>query len=87
MSELRNPPPDSDHWLVRPGTIRLLWRVFIGILVLTVVPDFVIHQHEEFGIEASFGFFAWYGFATCVAMVLFAKVLGVALKRKDDYYE
>ena len=34
-----------------------------------------------------FGFYAWYGLGTCVAMVLFAKGLGVALKRRDDYYE
>lgn len=87
MSKQTRTAPATDHWLVRPQTIRLLWTIFIGILVLTVLPDFLIHQHEEFGIEATFGFFAWYGFVTCVAMVLFAKLLGVFLKRKDVYYD
>ncbi|MEX2571887.1 MAG: hypothetical protein WD737_11365 [Gemmatimonadota bacterium] len=77
---------EPDHWLVRPGTIRILWIVFIAILILTVVPDFVVHQHEEFGIEATFGFYAWYGFITCVAMVVIAKLLGFLIKRKDTYY-
>ena len=31
--------------------------------------------------------FALFGFLACVGMVLFAKLLGVFLKRRDDYYE
>lgn len=75
------------HWLVRPQTIRRLWMIFIAILVLLLLPDFIIHQHAHFGIEASFGFYAWYGFVTCVAMVVVAKLLGIFLKRKDTYYD
>ena len=33
------------------------------------------------------GFNAVYGFLSCVAMVLFARVLGWLVKRPDDYYE
>lgn len=79
--------PNRDHWLVRPSTVRLLWIVFIAILAATVVPDFVIDQYEHFGIDSSFGFYAWYGFLSCVAMVVFAKLLGIFLKRKDTYYD
>ena len=43
--------------------------------------------HPGFGIDGTFGFYAWYGLGTCVAMVLFAKGLGVLLKRRDTYYE
>ena len=75
------------HWLVRPRTIRLLWIVFIAVLALTLFPDFFIHPHAYFGIDGSFGFFAWYGFVTCAAMVAVAKVLGIFLKRKDTYYD
>jgi len=75
------------HWLVRPENVRRLWIIFIVVLVLTVLPDFFVHQHAHFGIEASFGFYAWYGFLTCVAMVVGAKVLGIFLKRPDTYYE
>ena len=75
------------HWLVRPRTIRVLWIAFIVVLALTLVPDFFIHPHAYFGIEGSFGFYGWYGFLTCAAMVVVAKVLGIFLKRKDTYYD
>lgn len=78
---------DDKHWLVRPRTIRLLWVGFGVILALTVVAGLFVHQHVYFGIEDSFGFFAWYGFVTCVAMVVLAKLLGIFLKRPDDYYD
>lgn len=77
----------QKHWLVQSETIRLLWKVLFALLALLLFADLFIHQHEVFGIEGSFGFFAWYGFFTCVAMVLVAKLLGVLLKRTDTYYE
>ncbi len=78
---------EQKHWLVRPETIRLLWLVFAAILGLTVIAGLFVHQHDHFGIEASFGFYAWYGFITCVGMVVLAKLLGIFLKRPDDYYQ
>lgn len=79
---------DSEkHWLVRAKTIKILWIIFSAILALTVVSELFIHKHEYFGIDGSFGFSAWYGFITCVAMVVGAKLLGFFLKRKEDYYD
>ena len=51
----------QDHWLVRPENIRLLWRLFIGILVVTVLCDLVVEHHPHFGIDGTFGFAAWFG--------------------------
>ena len=79
--------PQPDHWLVRPGTIRLLWIVFGTILAGLVLADLVVHHHPLFGIDGTFGFAAWYGFAACVVLVLFAKALGLLLKRPDTYYD
>lgn len=76
----------DEHWLARPATLRLLWRGFIAILVLTVAADFFVTEESHFGIEASFAFNAWYGFLACAALILFAKGVGVFLKRPDDYY-
>ena len=76
----------SKHWLVRPRTIRGLWTGFAVVLTALVLADFFIHGHALFGVDGSFGFYAWYGLTTCMAMVLIAKVLGVFLKRGDDYY-
>ena len=77
----------NKRWLLRKENIRTLWVIFIAILIMTVVAGFFVHQHESFGIEDSFGFFAWYGFITCVGMVVFAKLLGIFLKRPEDYYD
>lgn len=75
------------HWLVRPETIRLLWRVFIAILVLSVLAQIFVAMHPHFSAEGIFGFYASYGFVACVAMVMVAKWLGRLIKRRDDYYE
>lgn len=75
------------HWLLRKDNIRKLWIGYIIILISTVVAGLFVHQHESFGLEDSFGFFAWYGFVTCVGMVVFAKLLGVILKRPENYYD
>lgn len=81
------PPGEPVHWLVRPGTVRGLWIGFAVVLAALVLGDLLIHGHPGFGIDGTFGFYAWYGLGTCVAMVLFAKGLGVALKRPDTWYE
>ena len=85
------PPPvapagEPVHWLVRPGTVRGLWIGFAVVLAALVLGDLLIHPHAGFGIDGTFGFYAWYGLGTCVVMVLFAKGLGVVLKRPDTWY-
>lgn len=76
----------DDHWLVRPTTIKLLWRVFAAVLALTVLAQLVIGIKGYFGVDGWFGFGAAFGFLSCLAMVLVAKGLGFFLKRDQDYY-
>ena len=64
----------DDHWLVRATTIRRLWIAFIVVLLATVL-------------DGTFGFGAWFGFASCVVLIVFAKGLGALLKRPDTYYD
>lgn len=66
---------------------RILWTIFTVALALSVLAEFAIDIHPHFGIDGWFGFHALFGFLACVAMVLFAKLLGLVLKRGDDYYE
>lgn len=77
----------SDHWLVRPGTIRLLWNVSAAVLAGLVLLDLVVPKHPHFGIDGTFGFGAWYGFGACVLMVLVSRGIGSILKRPDTYYD
>jgi hypothetical protein len=43
--------------------------------------------HAVFRLDGSFAFSAWYGFLSCIGMVIFAKLLGRLLQRKDTYYD
>jgi hypothetical protein len=81
-----NDNPENDSWLVRPGSIRLLWRVLWAVLALTVLAQLLIKVKGYFGVDDWIGFGAVFGFLSCLAMVLVAKFLGIFLKRKDDYY-
>ena len=83
---------ERKHWLYRSENLPKLWLIQIVILVLALLPEFFVHHHPHFeqagfDLDASFGFFAWYGFLTCAGMVALAKVLGIFLKRRDTYYD
>jgi hypothetical protein len=78
---------NGRHWLSEPQNVRLLWRVFVVVLALTVLAELAITLHARFGVDGLFGFHAAYGFLACLAMILVARALGVLLKRPDRYYE
>ena len=86
-----NDRPDKqaapDHWLARPATIRKLWIGFALVLALLAAADFLIHKHRYVGPDGWFGFYWIFGFGACVGMVVFAKILGVLIKRPDGYYD
>ena len=82
----------KKHWLYRRGNRPKLWALLIAILLISLSGEFFVSHYSFFSdkgidIETSFGFHAWYGFATCAAMVAAAKVLGIFLKRRDTYYD
>ena len=55
---------------------------------LKVVADGAVEHHPHFGIDGTYAFHAWYGFAVCAGMVLVSKfVVGLLLKRRDTYYD
>jgi hypothetical protein len=80
------PKDHEDYWLAWPRTIRMLWIVFIVVLALTVIADLFIDHDAVFGVDGTIGFYAWYGFLSCVVLIVAARGLGVLLKRQDDYY-
>ena len=78
--------PD-DAWLARPSTIRLLWRVFAVVLAVSVGVQLLFSVKGYFKVDGWLGFGAIFGFLSCLAMVLVAKLLGVFLKRPENYYK
>ncbi len=77
----------GPHWLVRPTTIRLMWRWGIALLILLTLGDLSVHGHTYFTLDGTFAFYSWYGFVTCAAVVVFARGLGAFVKRRDTYYD
>ena len=48
--------------------------------------DFIWPLHGYFEIEEQPVFYGWFGFLVCIALAIFAKFLGIFLKRREDYY-
>lgn len=66
--------------------MRVVWITFAVILPPTLVAEYFIHPHAEFVVDGSRFFYAWFGFASCVVIVVVSKLLGFVLKRKENYY-
>jgi uncharacterized membrane protein YqhA len=75
------------HWLDRPGAARRVWIAFAVVLVASVLAQLFVAVEPHFAAEGWFGMPALFGFVACAAMVLFAKLVGTFLKRRDDYYD
>lgn len=71
----------------KKSAIKKIWIAAAIISASTILLEFFITLHPHFKIEAVFAFHALYGFFACVAMVIFAKLLGYLIKRRDDYYD
>ena len=72
--------------------MKRIWIViFIAALILSVVADLLLYSglgHDDFPWSRILGFFALFGFISCVAIVVISKWLGHHwLQRKDDYYD
>ena len=77
----------KQNWFYRKNNIKNLRILSITVLWLIVLIEFFIVLHPHFDIEGVFGFYAIFGFLSCVGLIIFAKLLGFLIKRKDDYYD
>lgn len=71
----------------RPKNRKILWRIFTGSLLTLLVLDFFTNKHPYFFWDGMPVFYALFGFAGCVLLVVIAKNLRPFLKRKEDYYD
>jgi len=71
----------------RPENVEWLLKGFYAICILLVLADFVLHRHIGFGWEEIPAFYAIYGFAACVVLVVIAKKMRNVVMRKEDYYD
>jgi hypothetical protein len=68
---------------------KLLRRIMYVVLAGLVIADIVIPSaYDRFPWESIGGFGAFYGFVSCVLIIVVSKALGyLALYRNEDYYE
>lgn len=70
-----------------PRNVRRVVLGLVGVCVILLTLDLVLHRHVSHPWEAMFGFYAVYGFVACVLLVLLAKEMRKVLIRKEDYYD
>ena len=71
----------------KPENVKRLLRLLYVACALLVAVDLFMHRHVEHTWESLWGFYALYGFAACVSLVLLAKLLRRLLKRPEGYYD
>lgn len=78
---------ERRYWLDDPANVTRLYRGLWGAGLLLLAAELFVHRHEDFDLATLFGFYAFYGFFACVALVLAAKALRRVLMRPEDYYD
>jgi len=66
---------------------RTIYIICICLLILIVSSDFFIHRHSNFRIDGYFAFPAFFGFICCIFLIIISKIIGLFLKRPDNYYD
>ena len=77
----------KQNWFYKKSSIKKLYISALIILGVVLFVEYFIVLHPHFSIEKIFGFYAVFGFLSCVGLIIFAKLLGFLVKRKDDYYD
>ena len=67
--------------------VRTLMVVGLAVTAASLLADFFVDQHGEFGFDGWTGFYAAFGFASGLAIVGVSKGLGMLLKRPASYYD
>ncbi len=80
-------PTEKLYWLDSRANVERLVRGFYAVCALLLLLDFFVPKHGTFAIEHVFGFYAFFGFAACVTLVLVAKQLRRIVMRPEAYYD
>ncbi len=78
---------NSTGWADRPRNRQTVRYVLYAVCVVLVIADFLVHRHVEIPLEKTPAFYALYGFAALVTVVLLAKGLRRLVGRGEDYYD
>lgn len=86
MSEQKK-TDEKKHIFDNPKNVKRVIHALYVACAISLAGDFFVHRHAEHPWEQLFGFYALYGFAACVLLVLLAKEMRKIIMRKEDYYD
>jgi hypothetical protein len=61
--------------------------IALVVLAILVLLDLVVHHHQYFGIDGTFGFAAWFGALATFTLVLLALAVGSLLRAPEGTYD
>lgn len=79
--------PVHEHVFDNPKNVKRAIHILFAVCGLALILDFFVSRYVDHPWEGLFGFYALYGFAACVILVLVAKELRKVLMRGEDYYD
>ena len=65
---------------------KIVWAL-VALSAVSVFAELFYHKHTHYGFQGYIGFDAFYGFVSCVLLVLAAKQLRKVVMRDEDYYD
>lgn len=77
----------EQGWVDKPANQRLVRRLIYIACALLFIADFVVHRHISTDAERIPAFYALYGFAALVGVVMAAKGLRRLIMRDEGYYD
>lgn len=81
------PEPQRRWWLDDPRNVdRIVYGVYAACGFLFLI-DVFVSKHGPFSVEHLFGFYAIFGFAAYVALVVAAEALRKLVMRPEGYYD
>lgn len=78
---------DKKHLFDDAKKIKRVLHLLYACCILLFLLDFVIHRHISHSWENLWGFYALYGFFSCVILVLVSTWMRTFLMRSEDYYD
>ena len=66
---------------------RDLSRIALVVLGILVLLDLVVHHHQYFGIDGTFGFAAWFGALATFTLALLALAVGSLFRAPEGTYD
>ena len=84
---MQNGDKENIGWADNPVIRQRIRNVLYVVCGLLVVADFIVNRYVYMPLEKIPAFYALYGFAALVGVVILAKLLRKAVGRSEDYYE